>query len=65
VNLDRGQLEDLAHRVLWTFVEAFAGFLVAAQVIAFDLSAVESAAGAAVASVLVVVKEYGRRQLAE
>jgi hypothetical protein len=65
MKLDRAALEDMAHRVLWTFVEAFAGFLVAAQVISFDLSAVQSAAGAGIASVLVVVKEYGRRQLGE
>jgi hypothetical protein len=65
VNLDRAQLEDMAHRVLWTFLEAFAGFLVAAQVVTFDLSALESAAGAGVAAVLTVVKEFGRRQLGE
>jgi len=65
MNIDRAELEDIAHRVLWTFVEAFSGFLVAAQVVAFDLSAIQSAAGAGVAAVLTVIKEYGRRQLGQ
>lgn len=63
MNLDRAELEDVAHRVLWTFVEAFAGFMLAAEVVAFDLELIHSAAGAAVAAVLTVVKEYGRRRL--
>lgn len=63
MKLDRAELEDVAHRVFWTFIEAFAGFLLAAEVITFDLSLIESAGGAALASVLTVVKEYGRRRL--
>lgn len=63
--MSRDQLEDLVHRVVWTFVESFAGFLLAAQVAGFDLELLHSAAGAGAASVLTVLKEYGRRRLAD
>lgn len=62
--MNRAELEDLVHRVVWTFVESFAGFLLAAEVAGFNLELLHSAAGAAVASVLTVLKEYGRRRLA-
>jgi hypothetical protein len=65
VNLDRAELEDVAHRVLWTFLESFSGFMLAAEVATFDLTLLESAAGAGLAAVLTVVKEYGRRRLAD
>jgi len=63
MNLDRAELEDVAHRVLWTFIESFAGFMLAAEVASFDLELLHSAAGAALAAVLTVAKEYGRRRL--
>jgi hypothetical protein len=55
-------LHDLAHRTLWTFVEALVAVLVAAQVI--DLAVLHGAAIAAGAAALVPVKEYARKQLA-
>jgi hypothetical protein len=54
-------LTDLAHRTLWTFVEALVAVLVAAQVI--DLAVLHGAAIAAGAAALVPVKEYARAQL--
>jgi hypothetical protein len=61
----RGDWEDLAHRVLWTFVEAFAGFLVVGPLVSLDLTLVQTAAGSAGAAVLVVLKEYARRRLVD
>jgi hypothetical protein len=54
-------LADLAHRTLWTFVEAGVAVLIAAQVI--DLAVLHGAAIAAGAAALVPVKEYARVQL--
>jgi hypothetical protein len=54
-------LTDLAHRTLWTFVEALVAVLVASQVI--DLAVLHGAAIAAGAAALVPVKEYARAQL--
>jgi hypothetical protein len=54
-------LTDLAHRTLWTFVEALIAVLIAAQVI--DLAILHGAAIAAGAAALVPVKEYARAQL--
>ena len=56
-------LTDLAHRTVWTFVEALIAVLVAAQVI--DLAIIHGAAIAAGAAALVPVKEYARQQLAD
>jgi hypothetical protein len=56
-------LTDLAHRTIWTFVEALVAVLVAAQVI--DLAIIHGAAIAAGAAALVPVKEYARQQLAD
>lgn len=54
-------LQDLAHRTLWTFVEALLACLLASQVI--DLSVLHGAAIAAGAAALVPIKEYARAQL--
>jgi hypothetical protein len=56
--------EDLAHRTLWTFVQTFTGVLVASSILDVDMTVLAAAASAAIADVLVVVKEYARRQLA-
>jgi len=56
-------LTDLGHRTLWTFVQTFTGVLVAAGLFDLELGLLHAAAAAAVADVLVVVKEYARHQL--
>jgi hypothetical protein len=55
---------DLAHRTLWTFVQTFTGVLVASSMLDVDMTVLAAAASAAIADVLVVVKEYAKRQLA-
>jgi hypothetical protein len=57
-------LADLAHRTLWTFVQTFTGTLVVANLMDLEFGILAAAGAAAVADVLVVVKEYARTQLA-
>jgi hypothetical protein len=57
-------LPDLAHRTLWTFVQTFTGTLVVANLMDLEFGILAAAGAAAVADVLVVVKEYARTQLA-
>jgi hypothetical protein len=56
-------LPDLAHRSLWTFVQTFTGTLVTAGLFDLEFGLLHAAAAAAIADVLVVVKEYARAQL--
>jgi hypothetical protein len=56
-------LTDLGHRTLWTFVQTFTGVLVAAGLFDLEVGLIHAAVAAAVADVLVVVKEYARKQL--
>jgi hypothetical protein len=56
-------LADLAHRALWTFVQTFLGTLTVASLMDLDFGLVAAAGAAAVADVLVIVKEYARHQL--
>ena len=56
-------LPDLAHRTLWTFVQTFTGVLAASGLFDLELGVIHAAAAAAIADVLVVVKEYARTQL--
>lgn len=56
-------LTDLAHRTLWTFIQTFTGVLVASGLFDLEVGLLHAAAAAAVADVLVVVKEYARHQL--
>ena len=58
-------LTDLAHRTLWTFVQTFTGVLVASGLFDLEVGLLHAAAAAAIADVLVVVKEYARHQLAD
>jgi hypothetical protein len=55
---------DLAHRAIWTFLQTFTGVLVAAGLFDLEVGLLHAAAAAAIADVLVVVKEYARTQLA-
>ena len=55
--------EDLAHRTLWTFVQTFTGMLVATSLLDLDVTLLSAALAAAVADVLVVLKEYARGRL--
>jgi hypothetical protein len=56
-------LPDLGHRSLWTFIQTFTGVLVASGLFDLEVSLLHAAVAAAVADVLVVVKEYARTQL--
>jgi len=56
-------LHDLAHRAVWTFVQTFLGTLTVASLMDLDFGLVAAAGAAAVADVLVIVKEYARHQL--
>jgi hypothetical protein len=55
---------DLAHRTIWTFVQTFTGVLVASGMFDLEVGLLHAAAAAAIADVLLVVKEYARTQLA-
>ena len=57
--------EDLAHRTLWTFVQTFTGVLVASSLLDLNVNLIAAGLAAAVADVLVVVKEYARGKLAQ
>jgi hypothetical protein len=57
--------EDLAHRTLWTFVQTFTGVLVASSLLDLNVDLIAAGLAAAVADVLVVVKEYARAKLAD
>ncbi|MDP8928684.1 MAG: hypothetical protein M3O70_08950 [Actinomycetota bacterium] len=61
-------MRDLAHRVIWTFVESLMGFLVAEPILnllggSVDMSYWYGALAASVASVAVVVKEAARQRV--
>lgn len=56
-------LTDLGHRALWTFVQTFLGTLTAASLLDLEFGIVAAATAAAIADVLVIVKEYARHQL--
>ena len=57
-------LNDFLHRILWTFVQTFAGTMLASSILDLDWSLVAAAVAAAVADVGVLLKEYARQQLA-
>jgi len=57
-------LPDLAHRALWTFVQTFLGTLTVSNLMGLEFGILAAAGAAAVADVLVIVKEYARHQLA-
>jgi len=57
-------LPDLAHRSLWTFVQTFVGTLTVANLMDLEFGILAAAGAAAIADVLVIVKEYARSQLA-
>ena len=56
-------LPDLAHRALWTFVQTFLGTLTVASLMDLEFGILGAGAAAAIADVLVIVKEYARHQL--
>lgn len=66
-------LQDLKHRVVWTFVQAFTGSLsvtsLTDSLLDLDLGLLTvvlmAAATAGVGDVLVVLKEYARQQLGD
>jgi hypothetical protein len=54
---------DFLHRIVWTFIQTFAGTTLAASVLNLEWSVLAAAIAAATADVLVLVKEYARQQL--
>jgi ABC-type phosphate/phosphonate transport system permease subunit len=54
---------DFLHRMLWTFVQTFAGTMLAATVLELEWSILAAAIAAGAADVLVLLKEYARAQL--
>lgn len=61
-------LSDLGHRILWTFVETFSGFLLAEPIIeaiggTVNLPLWQTALGSSIAAAVVPVKEFARKQL--
>ena len=57
-------LPDLAHRALWTFIQTFLGTLTVSNLMGLEFGILAAAGAAAVADVLVIIKEYARHQLA-
>lgn len=56
-------LQDLAHRVLWTFLQTMSGVMVASAMFSLDLTLLHAAVAAGVADALVLVKEAAKTQL--
>ncbi len=65
LNLNSSQLADIAERVVWTFIQTFAGVLLAGNVL--DIVEIQSAAQialtASIASLLSLVKNLASTQL--
>lgn len=55
--------KDLVERLVWTFVEAFLGVVIAVQVADLDVAVLESAAAAGVAAVLSALKSVAAAQI--
>lgn len=60
----KSSYSTLLHKLVWTFIQALTGILVAAGLFDWDVAIWQAALGAAVADSLVVVKEFARSQLA-
>jgi hypothetical protein len=56
-------LQDLAHRVLWTFLQTMSGVMVASAMFSLDLNLLHAAVAAGVADALVLVKEASKTKL--
>jgi|JI10StandDraft_1071094.scaffolds.fasta_scaffold1637353_2 hypothetical protein len=56
-------VRDFAERLVWTFVAAAGGALIAPAVFGFDVSALEAAAIAGVGAVVNAVTQYARWRL--
>ncbi len=58
------ELKALIEKVVWTFVEAFGSALLVGPAMNLDITAIQAAAIAGGGSVIVVLKEYAKKQLA-
>ena len=56
-------LQDLAHRVFWTFLQTMSGVMVASAAFSLDLNLLHAAVAAGVADALVLVKEAAKTKL--
>jgi hypothetical protein len=56
-------MNDLLHRMLWTFIQTFTGTMLAATLLDLDWPILAAAIASAAADVLVVLKEYAKQQL--
>ena len=58
------ELKALIEKVVWTFIEAFGSALLVGPALDLDITAIQAAAIAGGGSVIVVLKEYAKKQLA-
>tara|TARA_R100001460_G_scaffold74118_4_gene115171 strand:- start:6414 stop:6605 length:192 start_codon:yes stop_codon:yes gene_type:complete len=57
------ELKGLLEKVVWTFIEAFGSALLVGPALDLDISAIQAAAIAGGGSVVVILKEYAKKQL--
>jgi hypothetical protein len=57
------ELKVLIEKVVWTFIEAFGSALLVGPAMNLDITALQAAAIAGGGSVVVVLKEYAKKQL--
>tara|TARA_B100000927_G_scaffold283933_1_gene272221 strand:+ start:4219 stop:4512 length:294 start_codon:yes stop_codon:yes gene_type:complete len=58
------ELKQLIEKVVWTFIEAFGSALLVGPALDLDVSAIQAAGIAGGGAVIVVLKEYAKKQLA-
>jgi|TARA_B100001059_G_C17602918_1_gene460502 hypothetical protein len=58
------ELKQLVEKVVWTFIEAFGSALLVGPAIDLEITTLEAAAIAGGGAVIVVLKEYAKKQLA-
>ena len=58
------ELKQLVEKVVWTFIEAFGSALLVSPALDLEITTLEAAAIAGGGAVIVVLKEYAKKQLA-
>jgi hypothetical protein len=59
----RESYTTLGHKLLWTFIQAFVGIMIAAAWFDWNTELFQVALGSGISSALVVLKEFSREQL--
>jgi|TARA_R100000734_G_C3280979_1_gene74601 hypothetical protein len=57
------ELKGLLEKVVWTFIEAFGSALLVGPALDLDINTIQAAAIAGGGSVIVILKEYAKKQL--